>query len=404
MNYLFLTSMFPDGKEYQILGHSKGKQIASANNTFQKNIIDGFADIVTDDNIAVMNMPNIGAFPFNYSNFYYKGFSYNHNDILIDDISFINIVYIKHWHKYYKIKKRLKAYLKHNSDAKIICYDLYIPWMKALSELKGEYKFHAINIVPDLPDMTGEPDTLLYRINQLLPHYDVGKYLDVFDGYVLLAESMANALNIENKSHIVVEGIYNEDNRSNKSTEIKEKNEFVLVYAGALSIRNGIDKLVKAIHEIPSESLRLEFYGAGELVDFIKSYSKIDSRITWRGQIGHDELLENLRKADLLVNPREPDREFASYSFPSKTMEYMASGTPVLMYKLPSLPIEYYEYLYFIDDKMDAVTAMKKEISRIMDSNAGKLEKKGLDARNFILEHKRADIQARRIIDFINSL
>ena len=35
------------------------------------------------------------------------------------------------------------------------------------------------------------------------------------------------------------------------------------------------------------------------------------------------------------------------YSFPSKTMEYLASGTPSIAYKLEGIPSEYYPFIIF---------------------------------------------------------
>ena len=53
-------------------------------------------------------------------------------------------------------------------------------------------------------------------------------------------------------------------------------------------------------------------------------------------------------KATLLVNPRPTTEEFTIYSFPSKNMEYMASGTPLLTTKLPGMPEEYHQYVLAI--------------------------------------------------------
>ena len=56
------------------------------------------------------------------------------------------------------------------------------------------------------------------------------------------------------------------------------------------------------------------------------------------GCVTNDEIVRLQCEATLLVNPRPSDKEFCKYSFPSKTIEYMASGTPVLMTKLPGVP------------------------------------------------------------------
>ena len=63
-------------------------------------------------------------------------------------------------------------------------------------------------------------------------------------------------------------------------------------------------------------------------------------RIEFLGMLPRTDVLELQSKATILVNPRQPVGDFTKYSFPSKTIEYMASGTPLLMYKLPGIPEE----------------------------------------------------------------
>lgn len=63
-----------------------------------------------------------------------------------------------------------------------------------------------------------------------------------------------------------------------------------------------------------------------------------DRRIQYLGSIPHDEILQLQRTASLLVNPRTPEGIYTKYSFPSKTMEYLASGTPTLYMNCQEFP------------------------------------------------------------------
>ena len=56
-----------------------------------------------------------------------------------------------------------------------------------------------------------------------------------------------------------------------------------------------------------------------------------------------------MKEAKLLINLRNPEDKYTKYSFPSKTFEYMVSGTPFFTTKLEGIPSEYYNYLYCID-------------------------------------------------------
>jgi glycosyltransferase involved in cell wall biosynthesis len=87
------------------------------------------------------------------------------------------------------------------------------------------------------------------------------------------------------------------------------------------------------------------------------------------------------------------------YSFPSKTMEYMASGKPVVMYKLDGIPDEYDEYLFYADGSngIEGLATKLKEVLNNYDSALVKAE----CAKEFVLNNKNAKVQAKRILDFV---
>jgi len=115
--------------------------------------------------------------------------------------------------------------------------------------------------------------------------------------------------------------------------------------------------------------------------------------------VEQNRVFEMQQQATLLVNPRKGDAEFTKYSFPSKTMEYMASGTPTVMYKLPGLPADYEEHLVLIpDNSRETFTAVLKEWG---NKEQVELDEFGKHARQFILENKNSEIQAKRLMNFI---
>ena len=79
-------------------------------------------------------------------------------------------------------------------------------------------------------------------------------------------------------------------------------------------------------------------------------------------------------------------------------MEYMASGTPVLLTDIPSLPEEYKEYVYIAKD--NKAETLSEEICKIKEAREESTKKAYL-ARNFILEKKNEKIQALRLIEFL---
>ena len=105
------------------------------------------------------------------------------------------------------------------------------------------------------------------------------------------------------------------------------------------------------------------------------------------------------RQASILVNPRRPEGEYTKYSFPSKTMEYLASGTPTVMFHLPGMPNEYLPYIEIIDDK--SPSGLKDSLEKMLACSQQELDEIGSKARDFIMRNKTADVQMKRFSQFI---
>lgn len=112
-----------------------------------------------------------------------------------------------------------------------------------------------------------------------------------------------------------------------------------------------------------------------------------------------DEVRSLQKKVTVLVNPRHSTEDFTKYSFPSKTLEYMASGTPVLMSPLPSMPEEYKQHLYLFDD--ESVEGMKQMIEKVCSLSISELFNKGKAAQAFVISHKNSLVQVQHILKLI---
>jgi glycosyltransferase involved in cell wall biosynthesis len=107
-----------------------------------------------------------------------------------------------------------------------------------------------------------------------------------------------------------------------------------------------------------------------------------------------------MKRATLLINPRPSTIGLAKYSCPSKTFEYMASGTPVLMTHLPGLPDEYEPYLYFPES--EDVDGFAAAIDRIMSKSDEELKSVGLRAAQFIKNEKNSELVMKKVMAFVN--
>ena len=201
------------------------------------------------------------------------------------------------------------------------------------------------------------------------------------------------------KPHIVIEGIasvYNKKTFTNTSTTK------IIFYSGTLHKRFGILNLIEAFKLIPYSNYSLQICGVGDSVDFIKKEEIKDSRIKYLGQLSRDRVLNLQRKSTVLINPRQNNEEFTKYSFPSKTLEYLSSGVPVIAYKLDGIPDEYDAYINYVkDNSIESLKDKILEICQLPDLEREDMGKKGM---NFVLKTKNRINQTKKIVDMVNDI
>ncbi len=225
------------------------------------------------------------------------------------------------------------------------------------------------------------------------------KLMKSYSLYCLLTESMSNFIN--DRPYVVIEGMIPDD--ADNIIDEHSQNSFgekkIVVYAGGLYEKFGIKNLVDAFCRIDELGAELQLYGEGPCVEYILEMGKKYPNIKYGGMISLDEVVERERQATLLINPRPANEEFTRYSFPSKTLEYMMTGRPVMSTKLAGIPDEYWDYLYRIDDY--TVEGLKRTISEKLRADKNSLEKMGASARIFVLENKNAKRQAAKLKEAI---
>lgn len=133
-----------------------------------------------------------------------------------------------------------------------------------------------------------------------------------------------------------------------------------------------------------------------------KNHAEGNKAIRYCGVAPNSDIVKAELAATLLVNPRPTNEDYTKYSFPSKNMEYMASGTPVLTTKLPGMPEEYYPYVYLLED--ESAEGMAKALKEILSQPEEELAQKGADAKNFVMEEKNNVSQARKLMDMLENI
>ena len=218
-----------------------------------------------------------------------------------------------------------------------------------------------------------------------------------YSGFILLTEQMNEVVNTLHKPYIIMEGLVDFSLKKSIDHNNKKFDEKVLMYAGGIYEKYGIKKLIEAFIKLDNNDIRLHIYGHGEMEKVMPLYMKTDNRIVYKGIVPNHVVVDQLPKATLLVNPRPSDGAYTIYSFPSKNMEYMASGTTLVTTPLPGMPKEYYEYVYLFGD--ETVDGMSNTLNYLLSLTDEELAIKGNQAKQFVLNNKNNLIQSGRILD-----
>ncbi len=223
--------------------------------------------------------------------------------------------------------------------------------------------------------------------------------LGQFDKYIFLTPAMNDLINKKGRPYLISEG--HVDSRAVAVTDsLSQKYEKkVCIYAGSLREIYGIPYLVEAFLKAEIPNGELHIYGAGEYEGTLRELSREHPCIRFFGLRPNDYVVEEERKATLLINPRPTGEEYTKYSFPSKNMEYMVSGTPVLTTKLPGMPREYEEFVYLIPE--ENAEALAQTLKELLNKPKEELFAFGQRAKTFVLENKSNLKQAQRICKFL---
>jgi glycosyltransferase involved in cell wall biosynthesis len=125
---------------------------------------------------------------------------------------------------------------------------------------------------------------------------------------------------------------------------------FEIVSAGALTSLNGIDLLLKAMSLVKNPSIRLTIAGKGPLEEAVRAAAAHDDRIRFAGLIPHEAVRDLYLGASMIVNLRDTSALGQRYVFPSKLIEAMSTGRPVLSTRVNGSG-EFAEHLFMLDDE-----------------------------------------------------
>ena len=241
--------------------------------------------------------------------------------------------------------------------------------------------------------LTDNPDNLSYGKKAI--SIAIKRNTRELDGYLSLTDGLVDVFNEEKPSY-VFEGLVD-------SPDVFKKDPIYDYYffCGSLYERYGVKTLVDAFHESSIKS-KLIIAGSGPLSKYIEKLSFDDYRILYLPQLPREKILGYERNAIVNINPRPLDLKLDRESVPSKLIEYLSNGAPILSTKYPKLYGPFKDDLYWIEDT--SFEGMKKALEDFSHVDIEEAKRKAYTAKMKAFEFYGLEVQAESINHFLLSI
>ncbi len=327
---------------------------------------------------------------------YFKGEKEREKGIDYDYIPFFNMKLLRELSVFCGIFFKVLFAKGKRKDTVVVCDGLNVAASLGAIPAAALRGFKTVGIVTDVPGHLSYSRKV--SLNQKINLFIMRR----FKSYLLLTEQMNEVVNPKRRPYIVLEG--HSDLAMEKvinSLEGKAEKK-VCLYAGSLMRIYGIENLVRGFVQANVPDAELHIYGTGDYTEELKALAQECDNVKYMGTAPNSEIVEAELRATLLVNPRPVGEDYTKYSFPSKNIEYMASGTPTLTTKLPGMPADHLPHVYLIEDESaDGIAAV---LTELLSKSKEELFEKGKRAKEFILQEKNHIKQAEKLLDMIGTL
>lgn len=368
--------------------------------SFARSLKFAFKDVTLASSVPVQNFPLVRRLVF-------RGSQFTSGELKGILLGFINVILLKHATRLISCFFKILPMLGSKNIEWIFIHGLHSPYLffGLLSRLRG---CRVVVVLTDPSGMVLATDGYFARLLKRIDAWFIKKMLENVDGVIALAPELVRtfspflpAISFPG----ILEGSLNNYNEVLREGADENLNltPFTIVYAGGLNKAYGIDRLIDAVFGMDLKlPIRLKLFGRGDEEDRISSLAKSDHRFFYGGFVNSENLLPHLSNADLLINPRPTTESFAALSFPSKLIEYLAIGRPVLTTRLESIPFSLRDHYYYIYD--ESVEGIRSAIQSMMKLSPQERNVKATYAREFVRSEFSEEATGRKISSFINSL
>jgi glycosyltransferase involved in cell wall biosynthesis len=309
---------------------------------FQRNVLRALE--AAGLSIDAITTPPIAAFPRNH-HWWVRGVQYQLDGVRVQgrQMSCPNLPGVRLFGRLAQAV-RLGLLKQAGSFDGILVYSVHTPLVAAALVLKWLRRTPVFVFIPDLPTFMGGPSNILKHWLKRLDAAVVRRLLVYTDGAFPITDGIGRDWLVDGPKHWTMEGISDPAAaalaaaRTNRSYVFRGGGRPILLYTGALEY---VLPFASAFHRSSIDALLLFVGGGVDAVD-LQALAARDARIKVKPFMTGDALAREVERADFMLNPRDPAWPGAAYSFPSKLVEYLITGKPIVSTRLPGIPDEYF--------------------------------------------------------------
>lgn len=398
MKILLLGSLVSPGMMEELNSNSTEKASVAPVN-YETMLVKGLVE--NGAFVEAMSVPPVAAYPHSR----YMRISATEETLAcgvhVHWVPFVNVQVLKQWTIRRRVTGMLKRWLRQHRDdpnKAVMMYSVYPPYSAPAIRLCKKYGCPLTAVITDLPEYMytwkkrkGLRGWYANRLQKRMLALQTQ-----CDSYVLFTKQMAERLGVEKKPWMVSEGFADASVYEDIPPQEKH-NTKTIVYAGNLSRLYGIETLLDGFMMTEGD-YELHLYGGGDST-YIEQCAAKDTRIRFFGRVPRDEVLKALKQAHLIVINKPTADDYSNYSFSSKILECMLSGTPVLTTRVGGMPTEYYDYFYFIDD--ESVAGISHALTTTLERSEKELTDKGRSAQTFAQTEKNYRAMTKPVLEFL---
>ena len=304
----------------------------------------------------------------------------------------------------------IRYFFKNNGIVKAVFKMIGETW-KSLKTCDYAFTYNVVYawmLTPILSKIRGKKSVLILADHSPVESYSSIKrkvyakiqqwFMGQYDYIIGLSENTKKYLKM-NQKFVCMEGGISEEfyNYFDKQKKV-DKNEITIMYSGVLEKVTGIDLLLEAFQKMQMSNARLVITGDGTLAPWIMEQANEHSNIFYLGCMPYDQYIKKLMEADMLINPRNMNLPENENNFPSKIMEYLATGKLIVSTKFPGWE-RYQNVIDFCDSNPESI----KETIEKNALDIGDLEKENYNQNRKYAERFLWKKQVKRLVDFIEN-